>query len=78
MLAKRLTELPDQYKVWFRLDYHNECMEIRIDDISYTPKKSSVRYLDMSDGMPSGYDVVLMIDHMIRLMNTPVSNYDEP
>ena len=78
MLEKFLIELPDQYKVWFRLDLHNECIEIRIDDISHTPTKRISRYLDMSSGRPTDDDIVYMLKYMLGLIAEPVSNYDKP
>lgn len=78
MLEKFLIELPDQYKVWFRLDLHNESIEIRIDDISYTPTKRITRYLDMSSARPTEDDIVYMLKYMLNLIAEPVSNYDKP
>ena len=78
MLEKFLIELPDQYKIWFRLDLHNESIEIRIDDISYTPTKHITRYMDISSGRPTEDDIVYMLKYMLGLITEPVSNYDSP
>lgn len=76
MLVKRLMEIPDQYKIWFRLDYHNECIEIKIDDISTTPTKSITRYMDMSSEMPKDNDIVFVIDYMLKTLVDGAPIYD--